>query len=142
MEQSAPLPQSGTALTAMKGIGPARASRIQQALGIEFAEDLLRFSPEDIHQKLAANGPQVPRVEIQQWLIQALRLVKTQEAQAEANLKPAELTVPASDGAGISGKVNDSPGETPPAPAVFSKFLGGMTTFISPIRMGRLLPFS
>lgn len=89
-----------TPLTDLKGIGPAKASRIQQALQIEFAEELVGLDVEAIFQKLTENGPQIPRREIQQWLIQALRLVKAHEAEASwagAGPGPEDLVSPEAD---------------------------------------------
>jgi hypothetical protein len=97
-----------TPLTHLKGIGPAKASRIQQALQVEFAEDLVGLDADDIFHQLAATGTQIPRREIQHWLVQALRLVNTQEAAAatEPQLAPA---TPGGD-AGSAPPTHEHPG--------------------------------
>jgi hypothetical protein len=84
MKRSTESPTPLTPLTDLKGIGPAKASRIQQALQIEWAEALVGLDIEEIFQKLAETGTQIPRREIQQWLIQALRLVKAQESETSS----------------------------------------------------------
>lgn len=57
-------------------------------LQIDYAEDLVGLNADDIFHKLAATGPQIPRREIQQWLIQALGLVKAQEGAAAEAVAP------------------------------------------------------
>ena len=86
MEYTAQPSPLKTPLTDLRGIGPAKANRIQQALQIDFAEGLVGLDSEDIFHRLAETGPQIPRREIQQWLIQALRLVKAHEAETPAVL--------------------------------------------------------
>ncbi|HEY9877321.1 MAG TPA: helix-hairpin-helix domain-containing protein, partial [Leptolyngbyaceae cyanobacterium] len=77
MTFTAPRPISKTALTTIKGIGPAKALRLQHALQIESVEELLQFSLEEIHDRLAVEGPAIPLREIRQWLAQAQALVVT-----------------------------------------------------------------
>ncbi|ASC71067.1 hypothetical protein XM38_020170 [Halomicronema hongdechloris C2206] len=71
---------SSTPLTAIKGIGPVKQRRLQQALAIQTVQDLLAFDCDQIQARLAEVGPGVPPQEIQQWLQQARALAETEPA--------------------------------------------------------------
>lgn len=79
-----------TALTALKGIGPAKQQRLRQALDIHTIEELLNYRAEEIEARLAATGAAISQHEIRQWLSQAQSLTpspgtpKSEAAMPEA----------------------------------------------------------
>lgn len=74
-----------TALTALKGIGPAKQQRLKQALDIQTIEELLNYDAEEIEARLAATGAAISQHEIRQWLSQAQNLVPSRDGRkAEA----------------------------------------------------------
>lgn len=50
--------------------------RLQRALNIKFAEDLLRYTSGEIYACLARGGPATPQRQICQWQAQARSLVR------------------------------------------------------------------
>jgi len=87
---------SSIPLTAIKGIGPVKQRRLQQALAIKTVQDLLAFDCDQIQARLAEVGPGVPGQEIQQWLQQARALLAaepTGDALEDLETEDLETTV-------------------------------------------------
>lgn len=84
-------PPTPLELTSLKGIGPVRQTRLQQALGITSLDELIQFDADTLYDRLMAAGMSVSQREIRQWLQQAQALV---EAAAEESIeKPIEEPV-------------------------------------------------
>lgn len=72
---------SSIPLTAIKGIGPVKQKRLQQALAIETVSDLLALDIHEIQSRLAEVGPVEPIQEIRHWLKQAQKLMATEQVE-------------------------------------------------------------
>jgi hypothetical protein len=77
-------PPTPLELTSLKGIGPVRQTRLQQALGITSLDELIQFDTDTLYDRLMAVGMSVSQREIHQWLQQAHTLVEAVDQEPVA----------------------------------------------------------
>lgn len=84
-------------LTIIKGIGPARQQWLRQSFGVRTYADLAQLQPDQIENKLKADGQIARRKAIEEWVGQARALAANEGTTAVFPLNRPLLAVSASD---------------------------------------------
>lgn len=116
--------RSSIPLTAIKGIGPVTQRRLQQALSVETAQDLLGFNVDRIQTHLAEVGPKVPKRDIQQWLQRASNLIAAEQSiQTESGSAVANQATLGSPEEDFDEEINEMilPSSPPALPTLLSE---------------------